>query len=187
MPNTQIIGQVLPIERNEEILSSTDDKIRREKFFVWKLLERALMDFYSSPNMNLIKKDGNGKWAGLDLQFSLSHSKDLLAVAVSDSLVGVDVQVERPLKNPRLIEKVFSELEINAISKLDFDRKTSEIIKLWTKKESTFKMLGGANFLAVAKTLNVVDTQTFDYELNGAKYYVSVSGAKNIQTIEIKL
>lgn len=187
LPETEFLGQVIPNERNEEIKSCLNEKTRREKVFVWKLLERALQDFYSPPNMAVLTKDVNGKWGGLDLQFSLSHSKDVLAVAISDSAVGVDVQVERPLKNSHVLKKVFSEFEMSGFSKFNDARKTSEIIKLWTKKESMFKMLGESNFLSVAKSLDVTNVHTFDFELGVDKYHLSVSGNGEIETITVKI
>ena len=186
LPSTDVFGEVLPVERNEEILACSDKKVKREKYFVWKLLEKVLLDFHGIADLALAKKNPSGKWEGLGVHFSLSHSKNLLAVAVSDSVVGVDVQVERPLKNQGVIEKVFSEFEREEFFKNDefFD---AEIIKAWTKKESVFKMLGESNFLKIAKHLNIANVQTFEFVLNDEKYHLAVSGQGKIETIKVHI
>ncbi len=187
LPSTDVFGEVLPVERNEEILACSDKKVKREKYFVWKLMEKVLFDFHGITDLALAKRNPSGKWEGLGVHFSLSHSKKLLAVAVSDSVVGVDVQVERPLKNQGVIEKVFSELERGEFDKLDDEFRDVEIIKAWTKKESVFKMLGESNFLKIAKDLDITNARTFDFELNDEKYYLSVSGNGEIETIKVDI
>ena len=79
--------------RAEEIKACTNENVRRQKLYVWKLLELAVGDL---PGMDLnslnLRKDENGKWQSDKIYISLSHSGNVVAAAVSDSSVGLDIE-----------------------------------------------------------------------------------------------
>ena len=79
--------------RAEEIEACTNENVRRQKLYVWKLLELAVGDL---PGMDLnslnLRKDENGKWQSDKIYISLSHSGNVVATAVSDSSVGLDIE-----------------------------------------------------------------------------------------------
>lgn len=68
--------------------------------------------------------------------FSVSHSGELIAVALCDSDVGVDVQLRRPVR-PGLVVRYFTEAVSDAKSRDGFDA-----IDLWACAESAAKLLG---------------------------------------------
>jgi 4'-phosphopantetheinyl transferase len=72
-------------------------------------------------------------------QFNLSHSRDVVGVAVSDRPVGLDLELVRPFLE-KLPGRIFSPVELKWFrergeTKLDF-------FTLWTLKESYYKFLG---------------------------------------------
>ena len=72
--------------------------------------------------------------------FNLSHTRNGVAVAVSDiTEVGVDLEEvkARPFK---FVQKYFTEQEIKALEHTE--SKTSEIIRIWTAKEAAAKLQG---------------------------------------------
>ncbi len=119
--------------RKKYINSIRDPKRKKQSFFVWKLLE-----YVSKKQFGCDKIDGeaeqNGKWRikGVDFKFSLSHSDNIVAVAVSDASVGVDVE-----KYSDTIMKVRKFLLKNGEKDCCCD--TEKLILLWTERESFFK------------------------------------------------
>lgn len=79
--------------RAEEIEACTNENVRRQKLYVWKLLELAVGDL-SGMDLNSLnlRKDENGKWQSDKIYISLSHSGNVVAAAVSDSSVGLDIE-----------------------------------------------------------------------------------------------
>ena len=74
---------------------------KRQSVLVWKLLEYVFYRYFSIKDV-VFSLDKSGKWTSdqTDLFFSLSHSGNIVAVAVSDSeRTGVDVE--------KVSEKIF--------------------------------------------------------------------------------
>lgn len=71
--------------------------------------------------------------------FNISHSSDIVISGVSDSEIGIDVEMKQIVK-PKVIEHVLCELEYKAIQKTD--NISDLFIKVWTIKESFLKLLG---------------------------------------------
>lgn len=67
-------------------------------------------------------------------QISISHSKQLVAVAVAGRPIGIDLQIITP-KAQRVAHRVFSELEINKSSSL------VDLTLLWAVKEAFYKYI----------------------------------------------
>ena len=95
--------------RDEEILSCNNQTVKKQKFFVWKLLLKGLE--LSGINADEIEffKEPSGKWTADKIHFSLSHSKNALAVAISSSPVGVDIE--------KIIELGFKKLNEDDINR----------------------------------------------------------------------
>ena len=76
--------------------------------------------------------------------FNVSHSGDLLVVAVSKNLeVGVDVEKIRELKDrDKLIARYFSPNEQKIFRDLPESEKTKSFFFAWTQKEAYLKFLG---------------------------------------------
>lgn len=74
------------------------------------------------------------------LHLSLSHSAGLIAVAVSSTEIGIDIEVQRKRRPVcELIDIVGSEEEVRRLQALMDDAKTCEFYRLWTLKEAYFK------------------------------------------------
>lgn len=91
-----------------------------------------------------------------DIHFSISHSGDYFAVAISEKEVGIDIQI---LKNPddKLIGRVCCENEklfVNAS-----ENKEKAFTEIWTKKEAYLKALG----TGIDRELKTVDTTELDF------------------------
>ncbi len=74
-----------------------------------------------------------------DVHFSISHCRSAIAVAVSDSPIGVDVEAFRSFSDG-LLNKSMNSSEKAAI--LASEEPQEAFASLWTRKEAVFKLLG---------------------------------------------
>ena len=140
IPEAKKVGHVYPKERDDEIFACTSEKVKRQKYFVWKLLEYAILKTFGKKidDVSFTKKD-NGKWTADGFEFSLSHSENVVTVAVSKFSVGVDIEV---LDAPKegAIERVLTDKEKADLDSKKTDEKDLFLLEKWSQKESLFKM-----------------------------------------------
>lgn len=74
-----------------------------------------------------------------EIHFSISHCQRAIAVAVSDSPVGIDVESFRKADDA-LLHRTMNEEEIRMVEASDCRERT--FIELWTRKEAVFKLIG---------------------------------------------
>lgn len=85
---------------------------------------------------------------GADLRFNLSHSGELLLVAVATGMeVGVDVEVapERgrgEIDEPAIAARVLGGAQAQRLAELDGEERTREFLRAWTMREAEVKCLG---------------------------------------------
>lgn len=131
--------QTLPMERQNRIHNMKQEKSRKQSMGVGVLLQKVLALYHMQDSQVFVGEHGKPMVNGLE--FSLSHSSDLVICAVSDKLVGCDVEKVR--KAPiGVAERYFScgEQEyLNQFSGEDYDK---AFFRLWTMKESYVKMTG---------------------------------------------
>ena len=115
-----------------------------------------LQAYFSIPSPKIVKtKNGKPLIDGKkDLFFSISHTKDMLFIAFSDTEIGLDIeQSDRTILFSPIVSK-FSESERKTIvSSIDF-------LKNFTAKESAVKFLGGKLALDFYK-LSVINGQIY--------------------------
>lgn len=132
--------KTLPVWRLTKVqsLKKEEDKIRSVAAFL--LLERALQDLGISPVPEFAYEDfGKPYLPGYPVHFSLSHTKNAVACAVSDCPIGVDVQ-EKIGYSSCLAQRICSEEEWAALEKAG--DKALALTALWTKKEALAKKTG---------------------------------------------
>lgn len=86
---------------------------------------------------------GRPELAGVEspCSFNLSHSESLAAFAVSEAVVGVDVEQIKTLPEG-VAEMVFSKPEIAALEAKPEDARPADFYRYWTAKEAVLKALG---------------------------------------------
>ena len=151
--------------RAEEIKACTNENVRRQKLYVWKLLELAVGDL---PGMDLnslnLRKDENGKW-----------QSDKIYISLSDSSVGLDIEFFNEKKfGKSLANRIATESEKSFFAK---ERAFSErVCALWTRKESEFKRKGEKIFSPLFTDALSAPCRTFLLKCNNESYVLSVSG-----------
>lgn len=183
--DADITVPLYPYERYREVLSCKNEKAKQEKYLVWKLLEKAVVDMINLDfaNLRFVKTD-NGQWICPDFYFSLSHTDGLVCVAVSDSPIGVDVELVRKI-NTGLGRKILTERELLLMSELPPDKKNRYLIESWVKKESVFKKNGGEKLLPNRMETSEYSTKLTSIEISGREYVISAS-VDNCEKIEFK-
>ena len=144
IPNEVCVAGVYPPLRNDDIQNSASDKVRKEKFCAWKLLEYAFLQVFGKAMREIsFTRLPNGKWVCDFCYFSLSHSENMVAVALSNAPVGVDIEKISPIKNQeRVAKKILTETEFAEYARLGVSSPsaTEFLLEVWTKKESLFKL-----------------------------------------------
>jgi 4'-phosphopantetheinyl transferase len=166
--------------RLKEIEKIKNERVRREKYYVWRLFAYALKDSSGKELSSLfVEKNENGKWECADREvcFSLSHSRGALCVVVFDKSVGVDVEELRAPSSDILAfaRKILNSRELSEFSLLEEEEQISFLISKWTQKEAVFKMLGGKTFSASDVATDSVFVKTENVILNETKFVVSVA------------
>jgi 4'-phosphopantetheinyl transferase len=97
--------------------------------------------FIDSPGM---KPRIDPSLSALDLRFSLSHTKGLVACAVSIGIeIGIDVEaIDRPQAGLDIAERFFSPTETAILHATPPDRQSEIFMRLWTLKEAFIKATG---------------------------------------------
>lgn len=140
IPDGVKIEGVFPTERDEEIKSVRNERVKREKYYVWQLLEYALDRSLGLKMKKMtFSKTDTGKWITKDCFFSLSHSGNAVAVAISRAPVGIDIESPRSDMSEGLAKKILNETETCELSKLPEEERASFVIKKWCAKEAIFK------------------------------------------------
>lgn len=174
---------LFPSERQNEVLACANDRARRQKYYVWKLLGYALQRSCGLEMDALaFHKEKSGKWTVPNCYFSLSHSYNAVAVAISNRPIGVDLELISDRKEG-ILQKTLTAAECTEYETLPPNTKLEYLIKTWTQKESFFKMAGDGLFrpqkIAVDKSL----IATKKFQISGEEYVLSVA-AENVTDVQ---
>ena len=165
-----------PSERYDEIIRCKNEKVKQEKYLVWKLLEQVVTKYINLDFANLkFTKTVNGQWICPRFYFSLSHTDGLVCVAVSKRPVGVDSEIFRSV-NEGLATRILTERELSEYRKLSPRDKNRFLLCAWVKKESVFKKSGGEKLLPGSIEISEHHTELKCVEVEGREYVISVSG-----------
>jgi len=162
--------------REREIAAIKHERVKREKYYVFKLLAYALERSLGlhMEKMSFEKKP-NGNWVTPSCFFSLSHSGDALAVAVSREEVGADIE---PLICERMVtiaQMILTEREASAFAACRAEEKPLFLTRKWTEKESVFKKRADAAFSPRSIETEEEQVQSGTCTLNGRTYSYSVA------------
>lgn len=136
-------------ERAAEIEHTGDEALKKAKMLDWQLLlygaDRA---FGLTPEEISFQKSAGGKWTCEQFHFSLSHTDGAVAVAVSNSPVGVDLENRVTFSQKTYGKGSWLQKMLKRICTPGEAAKagTEDFLPLWVKKESIFKCRGKAGF-----------------------------------------
>lgn len=156
-------------ERKTEIEKTESSDEKKRKYFSWKLLQFALSERGINAKKQNLVCDNNGKWHTDGVCFSISHTKNVVAVAVSDNEVGIDIEKSDRAISKALFDKIACEAEIKAYPQPT----VKDVLILWTKKEAIFKRNGDKVF--IAKEINTLNENAKTIYSENGDIVISVS------------
>lgn len=134
------MGRVLPLRRQAQLEETRDLAHRRQRYFAWKLLEYGLRQSLGlSMEQVGFSLDDWGRWSCDACFFSLSHSADAVAVAISDAPVGVDLEKLDRKTRPGLERKILTAAQLREFHALPESRQAAYLLGKWCERESLFK------------------------------------------------
>ena len=137
----QPIGAPLECKaRWDYVCGISNEQVKREKYYVWKLLEYAVdRSFGIKPSCLTFAQAEDGSWYADRYAFSISHSGDMLAVAVSRDPVGMDVERVRGLVSDAIAGRILTQAELAEYAQVPAEEQQEYLVQMWTAKEAIFK------------------------------------------------
>ncbi len=131
----------LPRWRREKALGYKNDAVRRASVGAGLLMAFGLRLYGADPEAAEIDNKGKPFVPGGPF-FSLSHSRDMAMAGFDGEATGVDIECTRR-RVPDIARRFFSpeeEAYLNSVG--DESLRKREFFRLWTARESVFKLLG---------------------------------------------
>ena len=169
----EIKGTIYCKARIKEIDSCKNEKVKRQKFYAWALLEKCAESLGFTPHNLSFKKLENGKWVCSDFEFSISHSEDVVAVAIDNKKIGVDIQIDTNINCEVFAKKILTNSEFSLFENLSKEQKHEFLLEKWTQKESVYKMLENKDLKISQINCNNYSIFTKKINLGNTTYYLS--------------
>lgn len=185
IPDNLEITKVYPKERQEEINACTNQAVINEKYFVWKVLEHGIKNSLGIDFKDIEFTKNGDKWECNKCKFSLSHSHNIVAVAVARNDIGIDIEKINTDKFSKLkTEKLLTNEELKDYE--NAEDKNLFLNQIWTVKEALFKQGNEKAFVP-----NKVQTKGETYctskvESNDEKYFISLA-SKDLKLVKFHL
>ena len=162
--------EVLPESRAHEIANCQSNKVKDSKFYAWKLLEEVVAEKFDRKISDAYFDKSIGKWKMENLHFSISHSQDVVSIAVSYSPIGVDIELINEERFSTLRkEKILSDEELNK------SLSSKDLCVIWSQKEALFKSLDKRCF--IPREINVESgVQSQILSIDDREFVLSVAG-----------
>ena len=175
------VESVEPAIRNEMIQRCTNQRAKQQRYCVWRLFDYALRDCYDGGVADFdFYVDDNGKWqTHYCISFSLTHCNNVVAVAVCNHAVGIDLEAvshfTRHVGSADFAERVLTDNEQLLLQDVSIEARAELLAKLWTKKESFFKLRGSSAFVPKSIDTTIKPARSQLLTLGGEQYVLSVA------------
>ena len=172
------VKPVQPSIRNEMIERCADPLAKRQRYCVWQLLDYALKQTVGKGVDGMsFNVDVNGKWScDCGVNLSLSHSGNLVAVAVCDTPVGIDVErLDASRFNERLARRILTDGELTLYNNVPHEERPQALVKAWTQKEAIFKRDGGSAFAPNQVDTLINNVNCLNVAFGDGEYIVAVA------------
>ena len=130
---------LLPPEKQGTIAKIKHPPTKRQAVLAWALLTDALRQQEFGLFALSFSETGKPFFAGLPLQFNLSHTDTLVCVALSEQPVGIDAQ-SFTTASDAVARRVLSDAELRLLAAED--EKAALFTRFWTQKEAFAKRTG---------------------------------------------
>ncbi|GHU01344.1 hypothetical protein FACS1894186_3870 [Alphaproteobacteria bacterium] len=121
--------------------------------------------------------EGKPYLEGLPVHYSVSHSRELLAVAVAPCPVGVDIEFVRPRDFAGLARNRLAGADLEAVLSAPAAAVADEFYRGWTRFEASVKLIGTGIFAPPTDPPEFADSR----RIGG--YWLSVAAGKPLGVI----
>lgn len=162
----------MPKYAKNELKSVTNPSLIAQKKASYGLLDYAMnASFKTSVDFKSMSKDERGKPHLKDKFFSVSHTNDLVCVAVSGINIGVDIE---EIKEHVSLDRTRSHIVCEGEEATTID----EMVALWTKKEAIFKLDDTIRSYIPSKIdTSKYQSKTSFLEYDGKKYALTLASS----------
>ena len=153
-------------QRRKQALHYRHERDQRLCIAAYKLLQQALHKEYGIDELPQFIYNQQGKpllEGHPDIHFSMSHCREAAAVAVNNQPVGIDIETVEHYSE-EVARRVMNEDEMRQI--LSSPHPAKEFTRLWTMKESLYKLTGddhGGDIAHMLDNAPAYQFTTFDY------------------------
>lgn len=132
---------ILPESRKEKVDNFIFDKDKKLSSGVYLLLKKMLDEENIEDPIIETEKDGKPYISNHEnIHFNMSHAGRMVACAISDKEIGIDIEKIDPLIDMKIAQTFFYNSEYNNIKKSD--KRVDQFFKYWVLKESYMKYTG---------------------------------------------
>lgn len=183
IPELEISSPLGCAERNEEISSIRNERLKKEKYYSWRLLEHAAKtSFGINPDEICAHRSDCQKWVSDKLHFSITHCDGAVAVAISTVEVGIDMEPEDGRSGDRLAERTMTKSELESYLAIPEELKAVEFIRRWTAKEAIFKSRSEKVFVPSEIDTSRTPCRQGVVEICGRKYIYAIAASSTERT-----
>ena len=187
LPEGECDEPLYPEERDAYVKNTANPTVRRERYFVWRLLEVAIRNSLGLELSEIgLRLDGE-RWTSELADISLSHG-GALAVAVSGAPIGVDIEsLSGDSDATRLAERFFSDAERAEYYAAPEEERRAAFLRVWTAKEAVFKSQKSAVFAPSDVDSDASRVHSLAVHLGDEDFILSVAteGEPNLYIIEL--
>jgi len=139
LPDRMPFAPIFPPERLRQIEETGDPALKLLRSWDWLVLSEMIRRYYEADVSDLrFECSSSGRWSADGVQFSLSHVKDAVAVAVSGDPVGVDLEISRDRDGETVRRTVLACLTDEEKQRAG-EYALRDLAAIWTRKECAFK------------------------------------------------
>ena len=176
LPDGECDLPLYPEERDRAVRETSNSDVRRERYFVWKLLEHAVSQTLGLSLREVRPEMKDGRWTARGFDFSISHGGGALAVAISGSSVGVDIEpLDGDSDCERIARRFFNDGELSLYLSSDGQTRRETFLRIWTAKEAIFKSRSLAAFSPRDTDSRSARVHTEIVRISGRAYVLSVA------------
>ena len=155
----------------ERLLSMKNPAAQKNSLSALLCLDRLIKRIdISGEDLTIIReKNGKPRFASLPYHFSITHSRDLCAVALSSENVGLDLEFIDPSRNVEALSKRFFSPEEHS-RLFESNNAVENFFTLWVKKEALAK-LSGEGLASICRG-QIIDDPQYSFK----EYKLTVDG-----------
>ena len=178
---------LISIERINKSNLIHNDLKKIQSLTSYLLLKYVFRQLNINLNDYQFKYVNNKPYIDLEYHFNITHSKNIVAIVVSDSGVGLDCEVIDSSRSLTASKYLFTNKEYDVFNLLEGVEKIEYFYKTWVMKETHFKM-SGKGLTKEFSSLDDLNYSVFKIvDLEENSYFISCSTPFVLKKIDFNI